>query len=470
MIASCSATGASASKPRPRRASRVRPVVDFRGCRSGARGSERGQGSEVPGERIRVLVLVDSLTLAGGGERIAAQTAARLDPARFETVLCATRWTPGAEREEAVASALAELRDAGVDFLPLARRSTSDLRPWPELIRQLRHRRIDVLHAHKFGSNVWAAALGRPARVPVIICHEQTWSYVGRPLRRILDRHLIARASDAFLAVSSEDGRRMVEIEGIDARDVLVVPNSIAPGQPSGRDIRAELGISPDAPVIGAVGRLFPQKAPHVLIEAAAMLVPEFPRLQVLLVGDGPERPRVTALARKLGIAAAVRVLGMRSDVPDILAALDVGVLSSAWEGTPLAVIEYMGAGLPIAATAVGGVPDLIVDGVHGKLVPPDEPTALADAISQLLGAPELAAEMGRRARERQRREFTLEALVGRLQSLYSELLAAQSSTGSRRRSTRAALARLRSDWLGDPTDPDAMGVGLERPTSDDTP
>lgn len=399
----------------------------------------------MPEDRIRVLILVDHPTLAGGGERLAVQTAARLDPDRFETTLCATRWNPREEKRLLVAPALAELRAAGVAFFALSRRSAADLRPWPELLRQLRRRRIDVLHAHKFGSNVWGAALGRLAGVPVIICHEHTWSYVGRPLRRMLDRQLIARASDAFLAVSNEDRRRMVQVEGIDPRDVLVMPNGISPARPGDRDIRAELGIAPDAPVIGTVGRLFRQKAPHVLIQATAILVRQFPELQVLMVGDGPERSRVETLAHSLGITGAVRLLGLRGDVPDILAALDIAVSPSDWEGSPLSVIEYMAAGLPTVATAVGGVPDLIIDGVHGRLVPPSEPLALADAVAELLRTPQLAEEMGRRARERQRREFGLEALVSRLERLYSELVAARRSGGPRRAGTRASLARVRA-------------------------
>ena len=398
----------------------------------------------MPIDRIRVLILVDRPTLAGGGERLAVQTAARLDPARFETTLCATRWDPTEAEQDAVASALAELRGAGVGFLGLTRRSRADLRPWVALAGQLRFRQIDVLHAHKFGSNVWGTAIGGLAGVPVVIAHEHTWSYVGQPVRRILDRQLVGRASDAFLAVSNEDRRRMIEIEGIDPRDVLVMPNGIVPTPPTGRDIRNELGIAPDAPVIGTVGRLYKQKAPQVLMHAVARLVPEFPRLRVLVVGDGPEHARLAALVDTLQITGAVRFLGLRDDVPDVLAALDLAVSSSQWEGSPLSILEYMGAGLPTVATAVGGVPDLIVDGLHGRLVPPGEPVALADAVAELLRAPDLAQEMGRRARERQRSEFDLASLVRRLERLYEDLLAVRLAGCPRRRGARVALARHR--------------------------
>ena len=116
-------------------------------------------------------------------------------------------------RDTTAAGVLEELRDAGVRFLGIQRDSPVALRPWRPLLTILREE-TDVLHGHKFGSNVWAAVLGTLARTPVVIAHEHTWSFEGQPLRRLLDRELIARRSDAFIAVSREDRRRMIEIEG----------------------------------------------------------------------------------------------------------------------------------------------------------------------------------------------------------------------------------------------------------------
>jgi glycosyltransferase involved in cell wall biosynthesis len=389
--------------------------------------------------KIRVLVLIDRPSLAGGGERLAVQTAIRLDPGRFETTLCATRWDPTEATSDVVAPALADLRAAGVEFLGLKRRSTFSLASWARLASELRRHRIDVLHAHKFGSNVWGTLVGRLARVPVVIAHEHTWSYVGRPLRRLLDRHLIARGTDAFLAVSAEDMRRMIEIEGISARDVLMVPNGIPPLPSARRDVRRELGIPADAPVIGTVTRLYRQKAPEVVVLAAARLAAGFPGLQVLIVGAGPEESRVRALIDAQGLSDTVRLLGLRDDVPEVLAALDVAVSTSDWEGSPLSVIEYMAAGLPVVATAVGGVPDLITDGVHGLLVPRGDSAALAAAVERLLRNPEDAHAMGRRGRDRQRREFDLDSMVRRLERLYEDLHAS-ARTRHRREASRSVL------------------------------
>jgi glycosyltransferase involved in cell wall biosynthesis len=370
-----------------------------------------------------VLTLIDHPY--GGAEQLALSVATRLDPERFESTLCVSRWPHTTPREPRAEELLEQLAASKVGFLGLGRRRKSDVWVWGRLGRFLRRERIDVLHAHKFGSNVWGTLLGRAAGVPVILAHEHTWSYEGQPLRRALDRHVIARGSDRLIAVSREDQRRMIEVEGIPPGRTLFIPIGVPHTEPQrNRDVRAELGIEPGAPVIGAVGMLRPQKAFHVLLRAAALLVRARPDIQVLIAGDGPEREALHELARELGVDGSVRLLGRRTDVPDVLRALDIAVLCSDFEGSPAAVIEYMGAALPVVATSVGGVPDLIEAGKHGLLVPPGEPVALADAIAELLADPESARAMGARGRERRIAEFDIDILVHRLEDLYGELLA----------------------------------------------
>jgi glycosyltransferase involved in cell wall biosynthesis len=316
-----------------------------------------------------------------------------------------------------------ELRAAGVRVIGLGRGSTAAVWSWAPLVRLLRRERVDVLHSHKFGSNVWGVVLGGLAGVPAVVAHEHTWSYEGQPLRRFLDRELIARRSDAFVAVSHEDRRRMIEVERIDPEDVVFVPNGIdALPDGDGARVRSELGIEPGAPVIGAVAVLRPQKALHLLVRAAAELVREHPGLRVLIAGDGPEREALEALVRELGLEGVVTLLGLRRDVPDLLAALDVAVVSSDFEGTPLAVLEYMDAGLPVVATRVGGLSDLIEHGRHGLLVDPGDAGVLAQAIGTLLRDPERARELGARGRERRRAEFSIDRTVRTLEDMYVNL------------------------------------------------
>ncbi len=376
--------------------------------------------------RVGVVTLVTKPGTFGGGERIAAEVTKRLDSERFNPTLCMTRPPPDPSRPggEGFLAFAAELEEAGVRLVVLPRRSRLDVVAWRPLYRILREEGIDVVHSHMFGSNVSGVILGRIARVPVVVAHEHTWSFEGQPVRRFLDRELIARLSDAFVAVSREDRRRMIEIEGIDPGDIVHIPNGVPATQPTEpRDLRPELGLEPRDLVVGSVGVLRPQKAFDVLIRAASLVRSRFPGVKFVIVGPGRQRESLEVLIRELDLSGVVRLLGARTDVPDLLHAFDVAVCSSDFEGAPLSVMEYMEAGLPVVSTRVGGVPDLISDGVHGHLVPPREPEALADAIERLLSDPGARERMGGAARERRLGEFEIDVMVKRVETLYEDLL-----------------------------------------------
>ena len=366
--------------------------------------------------KLRVVTMVDRL-MTSGGEIVAARVALNLDPDRFESILCSTR----PSEDETVRLA----KEAGVRVLTLDRRSRLDVIRWSPLLELLRRERIDILHAHKFGSNAWAAVLGRLARVPVIVAHEHTWAYSGQPLRRFIDRELIGRSADAFLAVSPEDRRRMIEFERIDPTKVRYIPNGIpALAAGDGTALRHSLGASSKTPVIGTVCALRPQKAIDVLLTAIATLAAERPDVRVVIVGDGPERPHLERVSEELGLAGTVQFLGSRpqEELPDILAAIDIAVSSSRYEGMPLAIIEWMAAGKAIVATRVGGVPALIEDDVDGLLVDPGDPNQLSEAIGRLLRDADLRSALGMRAARRQRSTFDLHHMVSSLEALYEAL------------------------------------------------
>jgi glycosyltransferase involved in cell wall biosynthesis len=250
-------------------------------------------------------------------------------------------------------------------------------------------------------------------------------------LRGLVDRRLIAAGSDVIIACSQEDRSRMIERQGIAPTAVRLVPNGIDGRSPTPcRDVRAELGIASGAPVVGSVGALRAEKRFDVLLRAVSELAPRCPGMRVVIVGEGAERPRLEALAAELGLGDALLMLGARGDVPDVLEAFDVAVVSSDFEGSPLSVMEYMEAGLPVVATAVGGLPQLVHDGVHGVLVPRREPSALAAAIEALVADPERGRALGAAGRERRRAEFDVDIMVGRVESLYEELYAARTRGG----------------------------------------
>lgn len=373
------------------------------------------------------MTMSDGIGVYGGAEALAREIAQRLDPERFESTFCATRWdtSPGAER------VLAELGEKNISFIGMNRTGRVDVGAWRGLIRQMREREIDILHTHKVGSNFWGALIAPRVPVDVFVAHEHTWSFEGNLKRRLIDRFVIARQADAFVAVSRADRRRMIEIEKVPPTIARFIPNGIPdPGKAaSGRDVRAELGIDPERPLVGMVATLRPQKAYDVLIRAAAELRREIPDVAILIVGGEEdagtrEKERLQGLIDDLGLTGTVTLLGFRPDVFDIVSALDVACLSSDFEGSPLSVMEYMEAARPVVATRVGGVPDLIVEGETGLLVEPQDPPGLAAALAALLRDPERARAMGLAGRARRRSEFSIEATTQAVENLYLELYA----------------------------------------------
>lgn len=366
----------------------------------------------------------------GGAEKLAYEFALRLDPRRFRSYLCTIR-AAFPDRREATARDAAELAAAGVERISLDRRSAFPLSPaaWRQLRSLMVRERIDIVHAHMPRASVPGAIVARLADVPIVISHEHGSTLERKLARPFLDRHIVARFSTVMLSVSEWDRRQLIDHERIPAERIRVLPNGIPPPRVKGRDVRGELRVPPGASLIGAIGRLYPEKGYADLIRAIPMLHRGSQQLRCVIVGIGPHEQSLRGLIDQLQLGDQVELLGRRDDVPDLISALDVAVLCSRREGSPLAMLEYMAGGAPILATAVGGVPELIEDGVHGLLVEPKEPRALAAGIDRLLADPELAQRLGHAARERQQREYDLDAVLRRLESLYVELY---SETGNR--------------------------------------
>lgn len=371
-------------------------------------------------DRLRILFLIDNAVSTGGAERFAVGLATHLSPSRFEVWLCSTRLTD----EEA----LAALARAGVRHVHLGRRSKLDVHRFAGLVGLLRSHRFDILHTHKFGSNVWGALIGAACGVPAIVAHEHSWSYEGEPLRRWLDGHLIGRIASAFVAVSSLDARRMAQIEGVPPAKIVQIPAAYLPSEiylPPGShrrgDLRAELGLAPSTPLVGTVAVLRPEKALEVLLEAHARTLTRVPGVHLVIAGDGGRRGALVAHADRLGIAESVHFLGMRADVDSVIGSLDVAALCSDREGTPLMAFECFANRTPLVATAVGGLLDLIEDGVSGVLVPRRDPGALADAIATLLGDPARRARLAEAAAQRLDR-YRIQTIADRFAALYERL------------------------------------------------
>jgi len=234
----------------------------------------------------------------------------------------------------------------------------------------------------------------------------------------------VYRRAKHVVAVSSPIRRLLLEEYGVLPQRAILVPNAVTPSS----DITP--GESPslpdewrERPLVGVVAQLKPKKGLSTFLEAAARVSPLLPNLRFLVVGDGPLREELETLAEHLDLDRHVRFLGFRSDARALVELLDVLVVPSLSEGTPLVVLEAMAAGIPVVASAVGGIPDQIRHEREGLLVPPGDSTALGDALLGLLRNPAHARRLGEAGRRRWASEFNHATMVGRVEAVYRSAL-----------------------------------------------
>jgi glycosyltransferase involved in cell wall biosynthesis len=245
---------------------------------------------------------------------------------------------------------------------------------------------------------------------------------------RFLDRRTIHRA-DRVCVLSKALSADLRERTGLPADRIAVIPNGIDTAAAdralaaAGEAARAGLGLSHADLVVASIGRLHRQKGFDVLLEAFRPLALAHPRGRLIIAGEGPERAALEEKAAALGIAGRVLFTGAVSSPWNVLAAADIFVLPSRYEGMPNALLEAMAAALPVVATGVGAVPEMIEDSRQGFVVPPQDPQAIAAALDRLSWSPDLRKEMGRRGRETAKGSFSPAAAMDRLVALYESLL-----------------------------------------------
>jgi glycosyltransferase involved in cell wall biosynthesis len=361
-----------------------------------------------------------------GGEVYLVTLAGALDRARFRLGVVVPEPGPLVDR----------LRALGVPtaLVPLAERLVNPAALWA-LARQFRRQRPAIVQSHGARSNVYTRLAARLAGVPVVLStvHNSLFDYEVSPARRrayVAAERWTSGLADRVIAVSGAVARDLVQRYGLPAGKVVVVRNGIdadafRPAR-TPEAVRAELGLGPAARPIGVAARMTEQKGHVHLLDALPAVAARVPDVACVLIGDGPLRGALEARARALGVLERCRFTGARSDVADLVAALELVVLPSRSEGLPFALLEAMALGRPVVATAVGGCPEVVDEGRTGLLVPAGDPAALAGAIWRLLERPEEARAMGARGADRVRAEFTLARMVGGLEALYAAELAAK--------------------------------------------
>ena len=367
--------------------------------------------------RANVLLLVTELNV-GGAERVVEQIACGLSSDRYR-VSVSCLYDPGPMAES--------IRAAGIPVTDLGMRGKWDARVAHRLCRLLRRERVHILHAHMIHANLLGSLVGRLAGVPVVITTRHNVN-IGGALRETLNRW--SRGwRDAVVAISAEVRDAELRRGGEDPSRLVLITNGIrvetfaSPDRARSQHLREAWDIASDRAVIGTVSRFREQKGHRYLLEAMPSILDAMPGVQALLVGDGPLYAETKRMCEAMGLADAVTFTGIRAEVPEILALLDLFVLPSLWEGLPIALLEAMAAGKAVVATRVGGVPEVVVNGVTGLLVPPRDPGALADAVVRLLRDPELRRRMGEGGQERVRERFSVERMVRQTEDLYERRL-----------------------------------------------
>jgi len=315
----------------------------------------------------------------------------------------------------------AEAKAAGIPVEPVRMRGTTDLGAVLRLRRLIRERGVSLVHTHSSVDSWLAAVAAKSLGRPVVRTR-----HVSIPIRR--RRALVYRLADRIIT-SGESVRSIVIAAGIAPERVVTISAGVDADRfhsgVSGKAVRGELGLGA-APVVGLVANVRGSKGHNVFLEAARTVLASAPGARFLIVGDGVGFDEVSQRVRDMGLDASVRLTGFRRDIPQIMAALDVLVLPSVRsEAIPQVIPQALAVGTPVVASTVGGSPELIRDGENGRLVPPGDARALAEAILALLREPERARAMARAGQAMVRARYTIDATMARTTAVYRELVGA---------------------------------------------
>ncbi len=312
------------------------------------------------------------------------------------------------------------LRERGFHTEKFSLRRPLDIGCLRGMVGMLRRNEVDLIHSHEFTMAVYGAAAAKILRRPYVVTIHGAHAIVNAWRRRTALRWAI-RGSRAATAVSDHTSRLLESALKLDHGTLATVRNGIPVRTGDAAVFRAELGLGADDLLVVAVGNLRPGKAHRCLLDALVGLDrARVPRWHLAIAGRGREKEPLAQAALAAGVADRVHLLGHRDDIPAILAAADVFAMPSLFEGLPLAILEAMFAGKPVVASAVGGIPEAIRDGIEGRLVPAGDVAALSRALDELLVDVARRAASGAAARRRAEAEFTISHMADAYERLYA--------------------------------------------------
>lgn len=395
------------------------------------------------GEEVKVIHIITRLDM-GGSAQNTLLTALNLDPQRYSVCLIKGSSHESAMTEaegQLVISQLANAEKLGIEVIDLpslVRRISpvNDLKAFSSIFRLLRRMKPHIVHTHTSKAGILGRLAAWMARVPTIIHtpHGHVfYGHFGRSLSRIFLQmeRLLGKITHHHIALTPEECNDYLSLRVAQPNNTSVIHSGVdlqrfSKGAKQRTEKRKELGFSPHSLVVGYVGWLIPIKGVTYLVNAMAKIVEQHPKSLLVLVGKGDDKGeeeiKLKEQVERAGLADKVRFLGWRPDVDEIMGCFDIFVLPSLNEGMGRVLVEAMAAGLPIVASRVGGIPDLVKHGENGLLVPPADTSALEKAISALLQDGARRKRMGK-AGKKMCGPYSAEAMVEQIDVLYTELL-----------------------------------------------
>lgn len=370
--------------------------------------------------KIKILYVYHSLN-PGGAEELLLTTLKYLDKGRFEPYVCSL---------SAIGEIGVEVEKMGVKVLALGGRGNlADPICTFALWRAMAKMKPDIVHCHTFYANLHGRIGAKLARVRAIVTAEHSMYRGLKRRRHILADKLLHRFSDRVVCVSEAVKKHAVERWRVPADKFAVIPNAIDLEKfktlPPQAEARAGFGLSANDKVIGVVATITPWKGHDHLLEAFGSIADRRPETRLLMIGGNPigYRDFLERKVARLGLAGRAIFAPESREVLRGLAAMDIFALPTLSEGFGISILEAMASGLPVAASNVGGIPEIITDGENGLLVPPGDAGALAQGLERLIGDHVLARSLAARAKERLLAEYSPEIYINRLQNLYEDLL-----------------------------------------------
>ena len=365
--------------------------------------------------KIKVLQVIEGFSL-GGAEKKLLELAHHFNKDKFHTTICSL----GLGDEITVE--FEKLKDTGINVVIIPRRTRFDFTHVFKVANFMREQKIDVVMTTLNYADVIGLIAGRLAGVKAAF----SWETISAPewlYKRRLWPYLFAiKFCNRVISVSEATQTWLIEKRKVPAEKVEVIPYGVNLEEFNTHDnsnLRKELGLGKDIPIVGMVGRLHPQKGHTYLIQAAKLITKKRANVQFVLIGDGKLRSKLESETEENNLSDNFHFLGFRSDVSQLIQGFNIFVLPSLYEGLPNVVLEAMATAKPVVATPVDGTKEAVVDGETGLLVPQKDPAALAEALLKLIENPEKLQEMGQKGRKRVEEKFSLVKQVQSFEQLY---------------------------------------------------